>query len=115
MAGGAVTVARRNLLLLAVVFVALTTPLASCVAPVQIPKEVKVPVAVPCVPEDRKPPAPLEAMRPEAEIRSLEDYKVIPRLRADRLELIVYARAAAAIVEGCSKIPAAPAAAPGPR
>lgn len=110
MAGGAVT--SKRLLLAALVAAA---PLAACQTQVQIPKEVQIPVAAPCVPEDRRPPAPLEAMRPEAEIRALDDYKVIPRLRADRLELIVYARAAQAIVEGCSKIPAAPAAAPGPR
>lgn len=101
--------AKLNLLLLAVLVACSTAPLVACQTQVQIPKEVPIPVAVPCVPEEKAPAFPLEAARPETEIRALEDYKVIPRLRADRLELIVYARAAQAIVQGCGKLPAVPA------
>lgn len=99
--------AKLNLLLLAVLAAAI--PLAACQHVVQIPKEVPIPVAVSCVDQGKRPRLPDGAMRPEAEIRALEDYKVIPRLRADRLELLDYARSAEAIVDGCSKIAPLPA------
>lgn len=96
-----------NLLLLAVGMAVTMVPLAACQSVVEIPKEIPVPVAVACVDQAKRPAMPAAAMQPEAEIRNLPDYLVIPRLRRDRLALLDYARKAEAIVEGCSRIPAA--------
>ena len=103
MASGPV-VAKLTLLLLAVLVA--SGSLAAC-SGVQVPKEIPVPVAVACVDQARRPRLPAAALRPESEIRDLDDYKVIPALRADRLELADYARKAEAILEGCSRIPPA--------
>jgi hypothetical protein len=79
--------------------------LAACGTAVKVPERAAVAVGVSCVDEAMRPARPAEAMRPEAEIRALDDYKVIPRLRADRLRLIAHVERLEAIVDGCARAP----------
>lgn len=99
-----------NFLLLEAALVAASASLAACTAAVKVPDEIPVPVGVSCVDQERRPALPPAATRPEAEIKQLDDYKAVLRLRADRLELVEYAVRAEAIVEGCSRIQPAPSA-----
>jgi hypothetical protein len=97
-------------LLLEAALVAASASLAACTGGVKVPDEIPVAVGVSCVDQDRRPKLPAAAGRPEAEIKQLDDYKAVLRLRADRLELAEYAVRAEAIVEGCSRIQPAPSA-----
>jgi hypothetical protein len=100
---------RANLLLLLLGAVVVSASLAACNG-IKVPDEIPVPVGVSCVDQDKRPRLPAAAARPEAEIKALDDYKAVLRLRTDRLELAEYAIRAEAIVEGCSRITPAPGA-----
>lgn len=91
----------RILLLLFLTAAALA--LASCAdAPLEVPKEVKVPVPVACVPADKRPQAPV--LRTEADLMAMDRYRRTIAAWSDKIKLEAYAAELAAIVEACSRI-----------
>jgi hypothetical protein len=78
--------------------------LAGCASTVEIPKEVKVPVPVPCIAPEKKPQRPV--LRSDAELLALDSYKRTWALWGDRGERQAYEQTLEAIMEGCSRIPA---------
>jgi hypothetical protein len=116
MAGGAGEMRPSYLLLLEAALVAASASLAACTSAVKVPDEIPVAVGVSCVDQERRPKLPPAATaRPEAEIKQLDDYKVIPRLRADRLELIEYVGAGRGDRRGLQPGPACAQARQAPR
>lgn len=96
---------RRNALLLLVLIV-LVPALASCssMGRIEVPKEVKVQVSVPCVDPAKRPMPPAivqldDLMAMDRGTRTLRAIAALERLQAYVAEL-------EAIVEGCSRIPA---------
>jgi hypothetical protein len=81
---------------------ALVLPLAACSSMLQIPEEVDRAVGVSCVDSSKRPPKP--KVRSDGEIKALDDYKVIPALRADRSRLIEHVDSLEAIVDGCAQV-----------
>lgn len=77
-------------------------PLAACIT---IPTSYSKAVAISCVDPAKVPVKPV--VRSEGEIKALDDYRVIPALRADRLRLIEHNDKLDAIVQGCLTIPSA--------
>lgn len=75
--------------------------LAGCASTVEIPKEVKVPVPVPCVQERPQRPPLLS----DAELLALDRYKRTHALWGDRIERQRYQSELETVVEGCSRIP----------
>lgn len=71
-------------------------------APLQIPKEVKVPVPVPCIAPADKPERP--PLLSEAELLALDTYRATWALWGDRLERQAYEAKLEAIAEGCSRL-----------
>jgi len=71
----------------------------------QIPKEVAVPTPVPCVSPATRPKRP--ALRTEAELLALDPYRRTHAAWADLKRYEAYAAELEAVVEGCSRIPAA--------
>ena len=80
--------------------------LAGCASTVEIPKEVRVPVPVPCIaPQDKPQRPPLAA---DAEMLALDTYRRTWALWGDRASREAYEARLEAVVEGCSRIPALP-------
>jgi hypothetical protein len=75
--------------------------LAGCKT-LEIPKETKIPVAVPCVAAKDRPPRP--QLMSEAELMALDRYKRTHALWGDRAERQTYQEKLEAVVEGCSRI-----------
>lgn len=85
--------------------IALAALLAGCASTgVEIPREVRVQVPVPCLAPEDRPARPL--LLTDAEILALDTYRATWALWGDRLELQGYAARLDAIVEGCSQLPA---------
>jgi hypothetical protein len=76
--------------------------LAGC-STLNIPKEVRVPVPVPCIDPKDRPQRP--ALMSDAELLALDRYKRTHALWADRAERQTYQEKLEAVVEGCSRIP----------
>lgn len=94
------------LLLMAGIAVALAIGGCAGQPELQVPKEVRVPVPVPCLrPEDR-PQRP--ALRTAAELLALEPYRRTHAAWADLRRYEAYAAELEAVVEGCSRVPAQP-------
>lgn len=74
---------------------ALIACLASCAS---VPETVSVPIAVSCVPASM-PNAP--KLTPNSDMDLLDDYSLVVRIAAERLELAAYASAAASVIEAC--------------
>lgn len=82
--------------------------LAGCATPIpQVPKTVEVPTPIACVDPDKVPARP--AFRSENELELLDDYTWSLAVYLERQRAIDYAGELAALVEGCSRIPPAPA------
>ena len=80
---------------------------------VTVPREISKATPVPCVPEDKRPAR--RKFRTMPEILELGDFHGLIALRLERQQAIDYAGELEAVVEGCSKIPPAPASElPGP-
>lgn len=78
---------------------------------VEIPKEVRVPVPVPCVKAEDRPTRP--QLRTDGEILALDDYKRTLAMWEDRRTRQAYEGELEAVVEGCSRIPEGPPPVPG--
>lgn len=78
--------------------------LAGCASGVQVPREVKVPTPVACIAPEDKPARP--QLLSDGDILILDSYRAVWALWGDRLEREAYEQKLAAIVEGCSRIPA---------
>ena len=77
------------------IVILLASLLAGCAA---VPQTVTVPVAVSCIPET-SPTAP--AITHPAELALLDDYALVLKLAAERLELISWSRQAEVVIQGC--------------
>lgn len=75
-------------------------------ARVEVPKEVRVPVPVPCVDATARPKPP--AIVDEDALLAMDEGTRTLRLWADHQRLRGHAAVLEAIVEGCSRIPAPP-------
>ena len=71
--------------------------LAGCASGPQIPKEVRVPVPVPCI--DRAPQRP--SMLSDAELLALDDYGLVIALARDRRVRQGWEATVEALLEGC--------------
>lgn len=82
-----------------------TIVLASCssLPSVQVPERVYVETPVPCVKPGRKPAAP--QVLSDEELMALDSYRRTVRAYRDLTALRIYAVEAAAVIEGCSRIP----------
>jgi hypothetical protein len=98
-----------RILLLLVFGSAVALPLGGCSwfsrPNVEIPKEVRVPVAVPCIDPGRRPERP--PMRSEAELMAMDRGPRTIAAWSELKKLWGYAPQLEAVVEGCSRIPAA--------
>jgi hypothetical protein len=80
--------------------------LAGCASQtVTVPREVKVAVPVPCVSERPQKPA----LRTEAELLAMDRYRRTLAAWSDLRAYEAYSAELEAVVEGCSRIPNAPA------
>ena len=70
--------------------------LSGCASP--LPQTVSVPVAVSCLPANVHA---LPAISTDAELATLQDYALVLRIAAERLDLLSYARQADAIIAAC--------------
>lgn len=97
MTGGA-----RLLLLIALVA---TLPLAGCgtLRDIVVPKEVKVPVPVPCIDPADVPKRP--ATRTEADLLAMDPYRRTLAAWSDLKRLEAYAGELEAVVHACSRMP----------
>lgn len=77
---------------------------AGCASTVEIPKEVEVPVPVPCV--EKRPQRP--PLLTDAELLALDQYKRTHALWGDRIERQRYESVMETVIDGCSRIPALP-------
>lgn len=81
-----------------------TAVLAGCAAPaLQIPREVKVAVATPCIDARDRPVRP--HLLTEGELLALDSYRRTWALWAEWLQLRLYVGELEPIIEACSKIP----------
>lgn len=94
-----------SLLPRAVVSVLLALGLASCssLPAVQVPKEVKVQVPVPCVEATQRPQRP--ALATLDDLMAMDEGTRTLRAVADLERYEAYSRELEAVVEGCSRIP----------
>lgn len=84
--------------------IALCLLLAGCAGPeLQVPKEVRVPVPVPCIAAADRPERP--PMASDAELLALDTYRRTWALWGDRAARQAYERELEAVVEGCGRIP----------
>ena len=97
---------RFLLLLRAAMSVLLALALASCagIPEIKVPKEVKVPVPVPCVDPAKRPQRP--AMALDDDLLSMDRGTRTLRTWRDRELQQAYTAELEAVVEGCSRIPA---------
>lgn len=65
--------------------------------PLEIPREVKVVVPVPCVTE----PVARPAFVTDGELAAMDDYRLVISLAADRLARIQYEARLEAVIAGC--------------
>lgn len=90
--------------IVALLLCATVIALTGCNTPLQVPKEVKVQVPVPCIASDARPARP--ELLSDAAILGLDSYRATWALWGDRLERQAYETKLEAVVEGCSRIPA---------
>ncbi len=77
--------------------------LASCsTEPVTVPREVKVPVPVPCVDAAKRPKAP--HLRSSADLLAMDRGTRTIATWSDRLKMEIYLAELEAVVEGCSRL-----------
>lgn len=76
--------------------------LAGCASTVEIPKEVQVPVPVPCVDQKDLPAPP--AIASEAELLLMPRYERTLRLWIDHARLVTYQAQLEAIARRCSQL-----------
>lgn len=88
-------------LLLLAVLVAAILPAGCAQQRIEVPKEVRVPVPVPCVPE--RPPRP--QFRTLADLLLMDQYSRTLAAWADLKRYEIYAAELEAVVEGCAKLP----------
>ena len=95
---------KLNLLLLVLVAV---SALAACsnLPEVRVPERVSVPTPVPCVDPARRPRAP--QLRTEADLLAMDRYRRTLAAWQDLKKHEAYQVELEAVVEGCSRIPAA--------
>lgn len=87
--------------------VAFYVALAGCASTgVEIPREVRVQVSIPCVSPTERPERP--ALLSDGELLALDSYRATWALWGDRLERQAYEAKLEAIVEGCSRLPVNP-------
>lgn len=97
----------RNLLLRLVGLAALALAAACTTIPeVQVPKEVKVPVAVPCLGPGARPQRP--ATTSQDELAGMDTYRRTLVVLRDLLRLQAWSAEAEAALDGCSRIPLRP-------
>jgi hypothetical protein len=93
-----------NPLLLLLCGTAVAVALASgCASTVDVPKEVRVEVPVPCISPASRPARP--AVRTQDELMAMDRYTRTLAAWSDRTKLEIYAAELEAVVEGCSRIP----------
>lgn len=79
--------------------------LAGCASsPIEVPKEVKVQVPVPCVDPAKRPQRP--ALRTQDELMALDTHRRTHAAWAELKRYEAYTRELEAVVEGCSRIQA---------
>lgn len=94
---------KLNLLLAVLVAAA---ALAACgTSPIDVPKEVKVEVPIACIKPQDRPVRPY--LRSKDDLVAMDLYRRTLAIAADWLKLWVYAAELEALVDGCSRIPAA--------
>jgi hypothetical protein len=71
--------------------------LAGCAGTIDVPKEIRVPVPVPCV--ERAPERP--SMMSDGELLALDDYGLVVALARDRRIRQGYEATLESIIEGC--------------
>lgn len=71
---------------------------------IEVPREVRVPVAAPCVDPAARPKPP--AIRRDEDLLAMDAYRRTLATWAERQALRAYAGEAEAVIEGCSRIPA---------
>lgn len=83
---------------------AVSAVLAACssLPEVQVPREVRVQVPVPCIRPEVRPQRP--ALRTEAELLALDRYRRTLAAWADLRRLESYAAELEAVVEGCARL-----------
>ena len=72
--------------------------LTGCVSEPTLPTVVQIPIPASCVPADTPEPP---AIRSNAELAKLGDGELVLTIAAERLDLLGYAQAASAVIEGC--------------
>lgn len=80
-----------------IIWILVSCALAGCASGPQIPKEIRVPVPVPCI--DQVPQRP--SMLSDAELLALDDYGLVIALARDRRVRQGYIAELEATVEGC--------------
>lgn len=89
-------------LLLLAVLAAAAALLASCAHQVVVPREVRVPVPVACIPASGTPTKP--QVRTAADLMAMDRYRRTLAAWSDLRAYEVYAAELEALVEGCSRI-----------
>ena len=98
-------ISRRLLPLLSGVMATALASGCSTIPEIAVPEKVLVQVPVPCVHPDSRPPRP--ATRTEADLLAMDTYGRTLAAWSDLARLRAYAGELEAVVEGCSRIPAA--------
>lgn len=98
--------AKLNLLLRAVLVACAWLPAGCADQPVKVPDQVKVEVSSACIPPEKRPTKP--AVRSEAELWAMDEYHRTIAVWSDLTALRdIYLPQAEAVIEGCSRLPAA--------
>ena len=72
--------------------------LSACASAPSLPQSVSVPVPVSCLPHE-VPAVP--ALRPDSDLRTLDDRELVLTIASERLDLLSYARQAEVVIAGC--------------
>lgn len=86
--------------LFAVVAAVLLCAACSTATNINVPKETKVQVSVPCVQEKPKRPE----LRSESDLMAMDRFRRTLATWSDYIKLWIYTRELEAVVEGCSKL-----------